>query len=70
MYRYNKYKIVYSVPGERNHFTVIEEMPYHRNYEEAVFRVAKNIFTYMDRYVEVYILNNGTWKLLKIYNKL
>lgn len=65
-----KYKIVYSVPGERNAWTICEEKPYHRNYEEAVIRIARNIHTYMDRYVEIYLMTGGDWKLVKVFNNL
>jgi hypothetical protein len=66
-----KYKIVYSVPGERNAWTICEEKPNHRNYEEAVIRIARNIHTYMNRYVEIYLLDRaGNWQLVKIFNHL
>lgn len=65
-----KYKIVYSVPGERNAWTICEEKPNHRNYEEAVIRIARNIHIYMNRYVEIYLMTGNDWKLVKVFNHL
>ena len=66
-----KYKIVYSVPGERNAWTICEEEANHLNYEETVIRIARNIHIYMDRYVEIHIMDRaGNWQLVKIFNNL
>ena len=70
MYEFKKYKLVYSRNGEPNSFTYMQETAAHRNYINAVYNTAKNIFTYMNRRVEVYVYKNGSWQLLKIYDKL
>jgi hypothetical protein len=70
MLEFKKYKLVYSRDNEPNGFTYMQETPAHKNYIEAVYNTAKNIFIYMQRRVEVYVYKDGSWQLLRIYDKI